>query len=1508
MLRSSRPRVVALLATAALSVAGAVTLTSAHADTPDTQAPTLASYRVLPGTVDDTAGDTSATVVVRIRDAAQSGATASGFSNGTITLASATNTLDTVGFTDSDRVSGTPFDGTYDVDVTVPQGSPAGSYAASLYLEDFAGANATVGGTSPLAVTRANDTTAPALVSLTANATDVDVTAGDRSVTFTARLTDTQSGVASARLTLAGPDGAGDVVDFDRTSGSAQDGVWTATERFSSYSTPGTWSGSGLTLTDAFGNAATVTAGLQAAAITVHATVDTTKPTLSSLTLDRSSVDVSDGAKTVRVTVHAGDDASGISTGHVTFAGDDGYSQADADLSPAPTAGSVTDGTWTADVTFDTAAKYTLSEVTLTDNQGNQLTLCTPATPPDPYDPTPDSDCDGPQPAATVTVTASDDSVAPTAGAFTVGPATATTAYQGAARVDGSFTVADATSGFGGATVTFVNGSASTAVYLSPYDLVSGTVHAGTVGFSTYFDVSDAGTWTVASLEVDDLAGNATTYTSGLGSVSVVTTRNDSAAPVVTNVRVTPNPISTTGGAQTATVTATVSDVQAGAVASGVSDTTVTLASPGGVLTDVDLDTLAGGNSVTGTWTGTTTIGQYAEPGTWTVVAAAVTDQAGLERDYAAGSSALAGGSFAVTSATDTSAPVVTGLSVPSPTVDLTGADRGGVTVPVHVQATDTGSGIDDVAVTLTGPGGQQRSATTPVDNALTLDTDVLVTVPSFSSAGTWTVTGVDLLSDRGPDTHWTNAGASIGASFLVVAPADTTGPAVTGLTVTPSPVDTDAAPAAADVLVHLVDAGSGAARGWATLTSPHGYQTLSTGLTLVAGNAGDGWWQGSITLPRYVDAGAWRVSVSAVDALGNGTDASGSTLTGAGLPATITVTGHADPTAPRLTNLTLNHSTLDAAALSSGGWLTVATTAKDDDSGVAAVEVTITAPNGTTQTVTGSPVAASTPSDASYVAAVPLASLQQRGTWTVSSVVVRDLTGNASTSGAAQLAAWPTTFSVQSLPGAGTTPVTTSPPPVPTNVTAILAGTTAATVSWAAPSSTVTGYTVTPYRDGVAQATVAVATTSTTFTGLARGASYSFVVRAANDAGSSEPSVPSITLVVPAVAPGAPTIGAATLLGTTATVTFGAPADDGGAAVTSYAVTPWAGGSAGTPVTVTGSARSATLTGLPRGQSYTFTVTAANNKGRSQPSAASNAVAVPVAAPSAPTAFSATVADTTATLSWSPPADDGGAEVSGYVLTPSTGPAQTLDGSATSATVAGLTAGTTVSFSLVARNTVGSSVAATTSVTLPATPPASTPPVTTTLAVTGMATSLTYGSALPVSGRLTRSDTKAGLAARTVRLQYRRHGVGGYVTFPTAGRTTSTGYVSFTTFRPAYSVDVRLVFAAATGFRAATSAARAAGERAKVSIAASATKVRKGRTFVLAGTVAPTKRGHVVYLQRRSGSRWVTVTHQTLTSRSGYRFTVRASTRGTVTYRAYYAADGYQLATGSAGKSVRVS
>jgi hypothetical protein len=173
--------------------------------------------------------------------------------------------------------------------------------------------------------------------------------------------------------------------------------------------------------------------------------------------------------------------------------------------------------------------------------------------------------------------------------------------------------------------------------------------------------------------------------------------------------------------------------------------------------------------------------------------------------------------------------------------------------------------------------------------------------------------------------------------------------------------------------------------------------------------------------------------------------------------------------------------------------------------------------------------------------------------------------------------------------------------------------------------------------------------------------------------------------------APGIPTIGTATDVGTAraynngaATVTFTAAP---GATATSFTATSSPGG-----FTATGASSPLTVTGLQSSVSYTFTVTATNASGTSAASAASNSITA-TTVPQAPTI--GTAADggtgTTATVTYTAGAT-GGKTVSAYTATSSPG---SFTGSGTSPiTVGGLTAGTAYTFTVTATNANGTSIA----------------------------------------------------------------------------------------------------------------------------------------------------------------------------------------------------------------------
>ena len=293
---------------------------------------------------------------------------------------------------------------------------------------------------------------------------------------------------------------------------------------------------------------------------------------------------------------------------------------------------------------------------------------------------------------------------------------------------------------------------------------------------------------------------------------------------------------------------------------------------------------------------------------------------------------------------------------------------------------------------------------------------------------------------------------------------------------------------------------------------------------------------------------------------------------------------------------------------------------------------------------------------------------------------------------------------------------VPASVPYTPTIGTAT-GGNAQATVGFTPPSnnggSTITSYTVTatdsttPAHGGQTQSG---SSSPITVTGLTNGDSYTFKVTATNAVGTGAASAAS-NAVVPLTVPDAPVIGTATGGNTEASVSFSPPDTSGGATITSYTVT--AADSTNPPggQTQSGSTSPITVSGLTNGDSYTFTVTATNSVGTGAASAASNAV-VPDSVPATPAAPTATAGDQSATVDWIAP-NDGGSDITGYVITPYIGAtAQTpIDvGDVTTDNVTGLTNGTTYTFTVAATNSVGTGLAsaasnAVTPATVPDTP-----------------------------------------------------------------------------------------------------------------------------------------------------------------------------------------------------------
>jgi hypothetical protein len=245
--------------------------------------------------------------------------------------------------------------------------------------------------------------------------------------------------------------------------------------------------------------------------------------------------------------------------------------------------------------------------------------------------------------------------------------------------------------------------------------------------------------------------------------------------------------------------------------------------------------------------------------------------------------------------------------------------------------------------------------------------------------------------------------------------------------------------------------------------------------------------------------------------------------------------------------------------------------------------------------------------------------------------------------------------------------------------------------VSWTAPASDggaeITEYLVT----ATAGSTVKTCTTSLltcTVTGLTNGTEYSVTVVATNAAGSSSDSSP--TLSTPSTVPGAPTNVAPSRVLDTITVTWSAPASNGGDAITGYTVTGVASDSSD-DVTCSWSdgdgALTCDLTGVVNTANYQITVVATNGNGDS--AASSSVTSTGYSVPGAPTITSITSGNTQLTVVLTP-GTTGGLDITNYVYSLDNGVTYIAFDSTTGPFIIdGLTNGTTYRISVAAVNDI---------------------------------------------------------------------------------------------------------------------------------------------------------------------------------------------------------------------------
>ena len=360
-----------------------------------------------------------------------------------------------------------------------------------------------------------------------------------------------------------------------------------------------------------------------------------------------------------------------------------------------------------------------------------------------------------------------------------------------------------------------------------------------------------------------------------------------------------------------------------------------------------------------------------------------------------------------------------------------------------------------------------------------------------------------------------------------------------------------------------------------------------------------------------------------------------------------------------------------------------------------------------------------------------------------------------------------------------------TARPGTPTGLAAT-AGNGQVALSWTAPTvtggSAITGYAVESSADGGATwstvtASTGSTTTSHTVTGLTAGVATTFRVAAVNAVGTGGTS--GSASATPFGLPGAPTGLSAAAGAWQVALSWTAPADDGGSAITGYRIErsidgmTWSDLVADTASTAT----SHTAVGLTGGTAVRFRISARTATGVGAVGAV--VTATPFRTPDAPTGLSAVAGVGRVTLSWTAPLVDGGSPVLRYEVRRSdvggaTTTLHTTTGPVVTATITGLTPGDQLRLSVVAVNAAGAGPASAIATSTPAAP-------TTTVAVTTTTTTRAPTTTVAVTTTTTtRAPTTTVASTTTVATTVATTVPSGATT--TIGTTTTTSRVPPTT------------------------------------------------------------------------------------------------------------------------------
>jgi uncharacterized protein YjbI with pentapeptide repeats len=594
---------------------------------------------------------------------------------------------------------------------------------------------------------------------------------------------------------------------------------------------------------------------------------DTTPPSLVSLSFP-ATVDVTQGAKTLAVTIHATDNSSGVYTACFTFQTALGQTLAGCGVSTPPSRDATFNGSLNVPAAI-AAGTWTLASVRVWDYYGNLQSLTT-------------SQLTALGVSTTLTITSNPSQL--TLTSFTVSPQSVNVS-AGAASVSVNVGVTDSGSPVSAVWVYAYAPNFRSAAYAQG-SLTSGTAANGVWQVNlTIPQGAPAGTWTVYYVYLNDQAGNFLYLTStdltNQNYANTFTVTSVTPQLSLTSLSISPSSVDVSAGSASVVMNVGASDN-----GSAVTEVFVYAYAPNLGSVVYNAGSLISGTPSNGVWQVNLTVPQGASAGTWTISYVYLVDQSGNYQLLT--STDLTAKSYPDTFNVTSGAPSIslTSVAISPQSLDVSAAPG---SVSLNIGIADGLAAIHSVNALAYGPGSvSYASGTGSLVSGTTSNGvwQINLSIPQNASVGTWTIYYVEIIDGAGNARilYSTDIAPTFPDTFKV---SNSTGPQTIGLSF-PALVDTSAGPQTVNGTITTKDMAASLSNIFIVFNDPSGNSGPSVALT---GPIAPGVTSFQFTLPQNSQPGIWKVYyVYLIDQAGSRQLLYASDLAALGLPTTFQV------------------------------------------------------------------------------------------------------------------------------------------------------------------------------------------------------------------------------------------------------------------------------------------------------------------------------------------------------------------------------------------------------------------------------------------------------------------------------------------------------------------------------------------------------------------------------------------------------------------------------------------